>query len=81
MFLLFAVASAQLSRREILRAVRDTSRFGIARCRLRFSRSLCSLARQIIDLVLDNDLVGQDEDLDFENDYGGMIIDYIFNIY
>ncbi len=74
MFLLFAIASAQISRTQILRAVRDTSRFGIARCRLRYSRSICSLARRIIDLVLDNDLVGQDDEI-------GMIIDFIFKIY
>ncbi len=57
MFLLFAVASAQPSRTQIRGAVSATSRFGITRCRLRYSRSLCSFARQLVDLVLDNDLI------------------------
>jgi hypothetical protein len=64
LFLLFAVASAQFTRTEIRRAVRITLRFGFTRCRLTLGRSLCSFARQIVDLVLDGDLVGElDEDV------------------
>ena len=60
MLLLFAVASAQFSTNEILRAVRETSRFGTQGCRQRFPsrRSLCSLAQRLIDLVSENVLVG-----------------------
>ncbi len=65
LFLLFAIVSAQptSSMREILGAVREISRFGVASCRLRFGRSLCSFARKIRDLVLDIDLVGESSDL------------------
>ncbi len=58
---MFAVASAQPreQRREVLRAVRETLRFGFTRCRLTLGRSLCSFARQLVELVLDGDLVGQ----------------------
>ncbi len=59
---MFAVASAQPSRTQIFGAVRATSRFGITRCRLRYSRSLCSFARQLVDLIRDNDFVGNTEE-------------------
>jgi hypothetical protein len=58
LFFFIAIASAQTSRRDILRAVQDVSRFGISRCRLRFSRSLCLFARELVDLILNDDLVG-----------------------
>jgi hypothetical protein len=63
LFLLFAIASAQPSesRKEILRAVRVTVRFGDIRCRQRFRRSLCTFARQLVDLILDDDFVGDEK--------------------
>jgi hypothetical protein len=63
LFLLFAVSSAQPTelRRNILRAVRETVRFGDIRCRQIFSRSLCKFARQLVDLILDDDFVGNEK--------------------